>query len=142
MGGFPAESTLHHGIASWDVAGTYTFIVPRGVTRLLIDLQGGWALGGNGGGVDYAPMGGARCLHWVDVTPGSSLTVVVGAAGSNAVSGSDSTCTGATGSLTAGGGNPGAMTGGGAATAASMRTTSGGNVVAQGSGIGSCVIQW
>jgi hypothetical protein len=142
MGGFAEEATLHHGIASWDLAGTYTFIVPRGVTRLLIDLQGGWALGTGDSASRYLPMGGARCLHWVDVTPGVSLTIVVGAAGTEANSGGDSTCTGAGIALTAGGGTPGLYSAGAGITSGSMRPTSGGNVLAQGSGVGYCVIQW
>lgn len=145
-GGFPEAATLHHGLASWDVASTYTFIVPAGVTRLLIDLQGAWALGGTDS-VDasgWAPMAGARVLHWADVPPGVSLTIVIGAAGNQQNSGADSTVTGGGMTLVAGGGNPAHVnTGATGGAQASARPTSGGNVLSQGSGgNGACVIQW
>ncbi len=119
MGGFPESDTLHHGMASWDVAGTYSFIVPAGVTRLLIDLVGG------------AGAGCGRCLHWVDVSPGASLAITIGQ--NNTDPTGNSTCTGPGFVLTAafGGGEvvpPG--------------DSSGGNVLSPLGGIGYCVIQW
>ena len=158
MGGVPLEGTLQHGIASWDAAGTYTFIVPRGVTRLLIDLKGGTKRGAaavTDDGVTivtfnlYPACDGSRLVHWVDVTPGVTLTIVVGAGGTTAAGGV-STVTGlVAGVLTAAGGdspsisNFAATRQGGPTTAGATRAAStGGNVISESTGDGYCVIQW
>lgn len=78
--GTPATAALY------DTAGTYSFVVPTGVTSLSM-----LGVGAAGGGSDIAPLsnpggggGGGGALAYsnsVGVTPGETLTVVVGAGG-------------------------------------------------------------
>jgi hypothetical protein len=86
-------SGILNGMQKYYIAGTYTFIVPTGVSRLLLQLTGGG--GGAGGGFDasgsgdsYYPggdggYGGGGGFFWQPVTviPGQSYTVIVGAGG-------------------------------------------------------------
>jgi hypothetical protein len=72
--------------AEFAIAGSYDFIVPGDVTRIVVELYGA---GGGGGGTDLnqttAPGkgggGGAYSRTAIDVTPGGSYTVVVGGGG-------------------------------------------------------------
>ncbi len=154
LGGLPLEDQLVHGIASWQTPGTYTWLVPPGVSRILIDVTGAWARGGNvNQGCPlvshlYAPMGPARVVHWVDVVPGMLFTIVIGASGVNAANGDSSTVTGLGVALTAGGGVPAdylfttptpVLTSFGSG---SMAASGGGNVLSLGTGNGYCIIQW
>lgn len=84
----------------WIFAGTYSFTVPAGVTSLFVQINGA---GGGGGGLGsgsttmpafctagtgaYAAGGGggaagASASYVIDVTPGESLTIVIGDGGS------------------------------------------------------------
>ena len=75
-------------IVKSDVAGTYTFTVPANVTNVDVFLVGsgsGGALGGGGGG--YTKCYKADNLGYKDgnaipVSPGESITIIVGAGGS------------------------------------------------------------
>jgi hypothetical protein len=75
------------GESSYTTAGTYSFVVPAGVTSIATVAVGGG--GGGGGSAGTAGTsgggGGGGALVWgnsVPVTPGETLTVVVGAGGS------------------------------------------------------------
>jgi hypothetical protein len=86
------------GMAVWDRAGTYSWIVPAGVYRVRAIVTGGG--GGGGGGVTYYVAsgggGGATVFVTFDVNPGEILTISVGAGGlggspgSNGLNGSPS----------------------------------------------------
>jgi hypothetical protein len=77
------------GIQAFDL-GTGTFVVPAGVTHLMVEL---WGAGGGGGGggasttvneVGYGGSAGAEGIYTrkiITVTPGAALDVVVGAGG-------------------------------------------------------------
>lgn len=69
-------------------AGTYTFVVPAGVTSARVHLYGGGASGGAGGATSAANDGGGGggaggyCRKLVTgLTPGTSWTIVIGAGG-------------------------------------------------------------
>jgi hypothetical protein len=68
---------------TYSVPGTYSWVVPEGVTSVSVVC-----IGGGGGGnltLSYRGGGGGGGLGWknnIAVTPGSSITVVVGAGGS------------------------------------------------------------
>ncbi len=76
------------GVVSYTVAGTYTFVVPQGITQLKrIRVWGG---GGGGGGSDssnsYVGGGGgagayAEVASVTSVAPGTSIAITVGAGG-------------------------------------------------------------
>jgi len=75
---------------SWTTAGSYSWTVPPGITRVLAGMTGGG--GGGAGGSSGNDMGGGgggsyRCA-WIAVTSGSSVTVVVGTGGTGGVVGS------------------------------------------------------
>lgn len=106
-------------------SGTFKFIVPSNVTRIMAELWGGGGGGGsgvggidsNGDGANQGPGagggGGAYGKGVWNVTPGQTLTVVVGAGGiggsdgGGATSGGDSSVTSSLGSAIAGGGAAG-----------------------------------
>ncbi len=129
-------------------AGSYCFVVPAGVTRVSAVVVGA----GGGGGftnnqtiaglVGTAPGGGALAyVNNVTVTPGTSMAVVVGAAGTPAFSsGFRGNCTGSgtTGgqsSVSYGGTTRAAANGGVGGSATSSSTSSGpGGTVATGQG--------
>lgn len=73
------------GSTSYTTAGTYTWNVPAGVTRVLVGITGG---GGGGGGSGTSGGyggggGGAFTSAWVAVPAGGTVTVVVGSGGSH-----------------------------------------------------------
>ena len=80
MAGMPVMPV---GQQAWTTYGTYTWVVPAGVTEACVLCVGA---GGAGGGVpttqsDSAAGGGGGALSYTNnlaVTPGESLTVVVG----------------------------------------------------------------
>ena len=77
-----ASSPVHASveIQTFDVPGTYDFVVPAGVTSLTVDAYG--ASGGNGAGSPAVAGGlGGRTTATIPVTPGETLKVVVGGAG-------------------------------------------------------------
>lgn len=62
----------------YDVPGTYDFVVPSGVSSISAVAVGG----GRGGNTYYGGAGGSlRYKNTISVTPGETLTVVVGAGG-------------------------------------------------------------
>lgn len=74
----------------YTTAGTYSFIVPVGLTAVHAVAVGG---GGGGGGAPNANGSGGGGLGWknsIAVTPGASITVVVGAGGIGTADGGDS----------------------------------------------------
>lgn len=88
-----------HGNIAYAVNGTYSFVVPAGVTRIRYTVTGA---GGSGSGCQassssesYSGGGGGAggtAIGWLDVVPGTTLSVVVGKGGtavSGAVSGND-----------------------------------------------------
>lgn len=103
------------GFQAYTTAGTYTFTVPAGVTKLFLDVIGA---GGGGGSTDPADnriggCGGAggRSRGVVTVTPGQTITVTVGAGGDGAAAGGNDGSPGGTSSfgayMSATGGKPG-----------------------------------
>lgn len=74
------------GQNSWPNAGTYSFVVPEGVYFIAAILLGGGGGGGTGSPEDSysagAGGGGARAYHnAISVTPGETLTIIVGEGG-------------------------------------------------------------
>lgn len=68
------------GQQAFITAGTFTWVVPNGVTSCSVVCVGG----GAGGSTNYSYCGGAGALAYVNnisVTPGESMTVVVGSGG-------------------------------------------------------------
>ncbi len=68
---------------SYTTPGTYSFVVPKGITQLQLTLSGG---GGGGGGADYqSPAGagasGARITAAINVTAGQTVTIIVASGG-------------------------------------------------------------
>ena len=76
-------STIAQTIQSYSNPGTSTFIVPKGVISINIQAWGGGGCSGNntGGRARGGGGGGAYTEGTINVTPGTSLTVVVGAGG-------------------------------------------------------------
>jgi len=90
------------GVVSYTVAGTYTFVVPQGITQIKrIRVWGG---GGGGGGSDssntYVGGGGgagayAEIASATSVTPGVSIAITVGAGGASGTGSGNGTAGGA-----------------------------------------------
>lgn len=89
--------TITTGVANFTTPGTYTWIVPAGITSVSVTVIGGGGGGGLGRtGQDEAGEtvlfgggggggGGVTFANNVPVTPGSSITVTVGRGGSGSV---------------------------------------------------------
>lgn len=83
-------TTAGYKIESYTKAGTYYFTVPRGVKSIGVELSDG------GGGYEtdskgsYDGEAGVLAFDFVDVTPGESYSIVVGAGGEPNASGGDS----------------------------------------------------
>ncbi len=92
--------------AVYTTPGTYSFIVPAGVTSVSVVAVGGGAAGG------FPQGGGAGALSYrnnVSVTPGASIPITVGAGGfpiGNAGTAGGSSTTGGLECAAGGGGNP------------------------------------
>lgn len=150
----PFVQTMGARMTVYLTAGTFTFTVPDGVTRIRARVVGG---GGGAGGSAAAKSGGGGGAggyseDWITVTPGQVLTITVGAngaggtegnagasGGSSSISGYLSASGGAYGD--AGGGGTGAGGFGGAGTGGSINTvgsdgTDGATTATVGSGIG------
>lgn len=102
-------------VTVYNTAGSGTYTVPAGVTRILVEI---WGAGGGGGGAsnmanEYCGTGGAGGGYTrkiIDVTPAQTLAYAVGAAGTGGAAGASGTGGGTTsfgGILTATGGAPG-----------------------------------
>lgn len=85
----PDYVPVAEGVTVYDVAGTYTFTVPANVTKVKIEAIGAGG-GGGGWGASYyyerqtngtSGGNGKRKELYLDVTPGQTYTVVVGAGG-------------------------------------------------------------
>ncbi|MCC6599774.1 MAG: hypothetical protein IT223_03775 [Crocinitomicaceae bacterium] len=129
--------------AAYNTAGTHTFTVPVCTNYICIEA---WGAGGGGGGGAGSTQnaggggGGGYGAGCYTVTPGSSISVVVGAGGTAGASGGGTGGNGGSSSvgslITATGGNGATVTGGtGGASSAPINTTggNGGN-----GGTGSC----
>lgn len=78
------------GSQSYTTAGTYSWVVPAGVTSISVVTVGG---GGGGTGYPNGRGGGGGALAYINnkaVTPGQTHTVVVGTGGGNNVTGTAS----------------------------------------------------
>ena len=64
--------------ASFNTAGAFSWTVPAGVTKVLVEVYGP----GGGGSQHGSGGGGGYGRAWFDVTPGNSITGVVGTGGS------------------------------------------------------------
>ncbi|CNH98888.1 bacteriophage tail fiber protein [Yersinia frederiksenii] len=150
----PFVQTMGARMATYLTAGTFTFTVPDGVTRIRARVVGGGGGAGGSAAVKSGGGGGAGGYSedWITVTPGQVLTITVGAngaggtagnagasGGSSSISGYLSASGGAYGD--AGGGGTGAGGFGGAGTGGSINTvgsdgTDGATTATVGSGIG------
>jgi hypothetical protein len=112
LGGLPrkvvATPVAPRGEVAFTVPGTYSWVVPTGVTSISFVL-----VGGGGGGAYSGSGGGGGALAYknsLTVVPGDTLTIVVGAGGVATVStglGGATSLTYGTASATAGGGKTG-----------------------------------
>ncbi|WP_271311762.1 hypothetical protein [Yersinia intermedia] len=103
----PFVQTMGARMVSFLTAGTFTFTVPDGVTRIRARVVGsGGGAGGSGAG-RTGGGGGGYAESWITVTPGQVLTIIVGSAGN-------------------GGGVSGAGTNGGASSVSGFLSASGG----------------
>ena len=93
-----------NGSSTWTTAGTYTWAVPSGVTRIIARI---WGAGGGGGGSGWESSsdgyggggggGGAYAMAFINVVPGQQLQVVVGAGGSGGSGGGGGVTSGGNG---------------------------------------------
>ncbi len=71
--------------AVFDTPGSYTWTVPDGVWRIMVEMWGGGARGdqfsGWWGTETYIGSGGSYGFTYIDVTPGMACNIVVGAGG-------------------------------------------------------------
>ena len=86
--GLKTSQTPPRNMTAYTVAGTYSFVAPAGVYKLYgICVAGGGGAGGMGIYTNGQPFpagaGGAGGFSegWIDVTPGQSIAVIVGAGG-------------------------------------------------------------
>lgn len=76
----------------WSVAGTYSWTVPAGVSRVLAEV---WGAGGGGGGANSGSVasagagggGGGYARKYFSVTPGQIIPIIIGAGGTRGISG-------------------------------------------------------
>lgn len=94
------------GQQAYTSAGSYSFVVPAGVTQVSAMAVGGGGGGaGDSGGLGGSPGGGGGLVYsntW-SVTPGETLTVTVGGGGAGGPGSSGSTSPGGTSSIYRGG---------------------------------------
>ena len=77
--------TMGGRMVSFQAAGTFTFTVPAGVTRIRARVVGGGGGAGSGTGSSISGGGGGGGGYsesWIKVTPGGALDIVVGSGGS------------------------------------------------------------
>jgi hypothetical protein len=79
------SNIIPYGCATYTTAGTYSFVVPTGASKICVVCVGGGGAGwASCCGVSTYAAGGGGALSYtncVPTTPGETLTVVVGAAG-------------------------------------------------------------
>lgn len=88
---------VSRGLVEYFTPGSYTFIVPRGVTQIEIELGGGGGGGSSSGNSESGAGGGAgeyKPPTLYDVTPGTAYSVVVGDGGLGATTPSSNGVTG------------------------------------------------
>ena len=124
-----------HGELSYFSPGTYTFVVPIGITRIKIRV---WGAGGGGGSAIVVSSAGSGAgpggyeEGWYSVTPGQSITVIVGSGGIGSTGAFNGTAGGdsSVGSfLSATGGGGGYYSGGGGQTMVGLPGTGTGGQV-------------
>ena len=79
---WPTQGVVISGQQAYTSPGTYSWIVPSGVTSVCVVCVGG---AGSGNGTSWSSGGAGGGLGWknnIAVTPGTSVTVVVGGSGS------------------------------------------------------------
>lgn len=83
------DTLLGNRFQLYNIAGTYTFTVPAGITQLYITASGSGGGGGSGSGSNGGggSAGAAIFKALYTVTPGDILTIVVGAGGLGGTSG-------------------------------------------------------
>lgn len=128
--GFGAESAPSASVflpVNYFTAGTYSFVVPAGVTSVsAAAIGGGGGAFGGGGSAGGGGGGGAfRYVNNISVTPGATITVTVGAAGTSGLSTSNGGQSSFGSSVVAPGG--GAASGSGGGSGATGGTGFGGN---------------
>ncbi|GAC1040833.1 glycine-rich domain-containing protein [Rhizobium sp. No.120] len=116
-------SSVARNVQIFNVAGTFSFTVPAGIYWLYPECYGAGGGGaiqniGTGSAHGEGGGGGGCALGWIAVVPGQVITIIVGAAGSNNLTGGNGTgggtssvgaymsATGGTGATN--GGSPGA----------------------------------
>lgn len=105
------NTIIARGQQAYTTAGTYSFVVPYGVTSVSVVVVGGG--GGRGPSPAYtgAGGGGLRYKNNIQVTPGQNCTVVVGDYGGVQAYGGTSSFSNGSISVTAYGGAPGSASG-------------------------------
>jgi hypothetical protein len=90
------------GTQSWTTPGSHSYTVPNGVTQLVVNTFGGGGGGQQGWGNTNPDGGGAggekstKTSITISVTPGQSLTAVVGSGGSGGSNSTSFPCGGGT----------------------------------------------
>ena len=89
------------GFKKYANAGTYTFVVPIGITEISVSAIGGGGGGGGGGGSNTSSYGGGggggggygnyTINQSISVTPEEELTVIIGSGGAGGESGENDT---------------------------------------------------
>lgn len=94
--GAPGKGGGFSGMKEFVEPGTYEFVVPQGVTHVMLEM---WGAGGGGGAAMYAGGGagggggsGAYTRTVVAVTPGAVYYITVGAGGASGVEGAGQDC--------------------------------------------------
>ena len=138
----PTSETFPVGQQAYTTSGSYTFTVPPGVTSISVVCIGAGGGGGNatnpdepgagGGGGESGRndgvsggAGGALCYGTIPVTPGESLTIVVGSGGNGGGSSNNGNAGGTT-TIARGVTNLITAVGGGGGQARSTATVNGG----------------
>lgn len=91
------------GFTGWTTPGSYTWTVPKGVTRIIAHCYGAGGGGGAGSPIGYGGWfgggggGGGFASYLIPVTPGKTIQVTVGAGGAGGVAVDGSTQAGTNG---------------------------------------------
>lgn len=97
-------SGVPQAILAWTDPGTYLWTVPAGVTRICAEVYGAGGGGSNGasapGTVVYGGGSGGYAKASIPVTPGDSVTIIVGTGGSPGSGTFSASCSGTAGGNT------------------------------------------
>jgi Glycine rich protein len=105
-----SDGGVPHGMQEFTTPGPHLFLVPQGVTRLLVEV---WGAGGGSAGIGEpcilpAPGGaGAYSRAILNVAAGDNVTITVGQGGGTASPGGFSSIADGPNLITSGGGQPG-----------------------------------